>query len=165
MFINGIKNTCHTIGKHLRNCMKRNDVSTNFTRLNHGWNADPNGPEPQVEWYGQNLRLTFYMNYFQFSKFSEKDIGEITFTKCSRFRIGSLNDEGWYRGQSRFKGVNHQWGEFYKIEGDLRSNKAQNDWQIRDDKSTGLNRFLFYFRDEDFECDARSWTLNIIKAK
>ena len=140
-------------------------MSTTFIQLNDGWNAEPNAPDPRVEWHGDDLRLTFLMNAFQFPDYDEDDVGEIIFSDCARFRLGTLNDEGWYRGQGRFRDVPHKWGEFYEVRGELRLDRAPEDWQIRDVGAAGLPHFLFYFRDHDFECDARSWTLRIRRAE
>jgi hypothetical protein len=139
-------------------------MSTTFRQLNHGWNAEPNAPEPKVEWRGADLILKFLMNPFQFPEYGEEDVGQITFADCSRYRLGTLNDEGWYRGQGRFHGVPHQWGEFYEVHGDLRLEAIPDGWQIRTEPVGDRAHFLFYFRDEDFECDARSWSLYVIKA-
>jgi len=140
-------------------------MKTTFTQLNDGWNAEPNGPEPKVEWQGDNLILRFYMNPYQFPEYQEGDIGEIVFRDCSRYRLGTLNDEGWYRGQSRWAGVKHAWGEFYQVVGDLRLSDVPDDWKTRDPNVGNRDHFIFYFRDEDFECDARAWELKIIKAE
>jgi hypothetical protein len=140
-------------------------MSQTFTQLNHGWNAEPNAPNPQAKWEGTSLRLRFRMNPFQFPEYDEDDIGEITFEDCSRFRIGSVNDEGWYRGQGRFGRDGHRWGEFYEVTGGLDPGTAPDDWDICCQDAEGLRHFLFYFRDEDFECVARSWNLRIAKAQ
>lgn len=141
----------------------RKVLKTTFTQLNHGWNAEPNAPEPKAEWRGNDLCLTFRLNAFQFPKYQEGDMGEIIFFDCSRYRFGTLNDEGWYRKQGRFCDVMHQWGEFYRVEGDLRLDRLPDDWKTRDPSATDRQHFLFYFRDEDFECDARDWELKVVK--
>lgn len=138
-------------------------MSTTFHQQNEAWNAEPNSPEPKAEWRGIDLRVTFLMNAFRFPDYAEGDVGEITFEDCSRYRIGTLNDEGWYRGRGRFAGVPHQWGEFYEVRGDLRLDAVPEDWIVRVPESGDRSHYLFYFRDGDFECDARSWTLRIIR--
>lgn len=140
-------------------------MSTAFRQLNEGWNAEPNAPDPKVEWQDGDLRLSFWMNSFQFSIYNEDDIGEVIFNDCSRYRLGPLNDEGWYRKQGRFSDICHQWGEFYEVSGDLRLDAVPNDWNTRVSEAGDRNHYLFYFRDEDFECDARGWTFNIVKAE
>ena len=139
-------------------------VNTSFHKLTKGWNAEPNSPDPKIELDGKTLPLLFYMNLYQFEEYDEDDVGEITFTNCSRYRLGTLNDEGWYRGQSRFVDIAHSWGEFYEIKGDPRMDYTSNDWQIVEHGETDHSHYLFYFRDEDFECCAESWSLRILKA-
>ena len=104
------------------------------------------------------------MNCFQFPEYRAGDIGEITFADCSRYRLGILNDEGWHRGKCRFQSTMHRWGEFYQVDGDLRLDAVADDWHIRDPDTGDRTHFLFYFRSEDFECDARAWRLEIVRA-
>ena len=51
-----------------------------------------------------------------------------------------------------------QCGEFYEITGpdDLRD--LPDDWIIPDVQRNGEHHFLFYFRDETFECLASDWS-------
>ena len=139
-------------------------METIFQQLNVGWNAEPNSPDVKVEWCGPNLLLSFQMNSFQFADFAEGDIGEIVFTDCARFRLGTLNDEAWFKGKSRFTSCRHKWGEFYEIRGDLKLDALISDWESRISVLDGLNHYLFYFRDEDFECDAAGWDFRILQA-
>jgi len=134
-----------------------------FTRLNSGWNAEPNAPAPTVRWSGENLILRFYLNSFQFPQFEEEDLGEITFLHCARYRMGTVNDEGWYRGQCRFSKFAPDWGEFYEVTGNLLLEKVPGDWITHKTDYSDLRHFLFYFRDQEFECDAKSWDLRIPK--
>lgn len=138
-------------------------MSILFTQLNHGWNAEPNAPEVSVSWDGVDLVLRFLMNPFQFPEYSEDEIGKVTFLECSRYRLGTLNDEGWHRGQGRFADVNHRWGEFYEVTGNLRLDRLPDDWEVRIHEPADRRHFLFYFRDEDFECDARDWRFEVFK--
>ena len=140
-------------------------MNPTFTQLNHGWNAEPNAPDPQTDWQGTALLVRFRMNPFQFPEYDEDDIGEILFEDCSRFRIGSVNDEGWYRDQGRFGRNGHSWGEFYEVAGGLDSDIAPDDWLVGCQDGETHRHFLFYFRDEDFESVARSWNLRITKAQ
>ncbi len=67
--------------------------------------------------------------------------------------------EGWYRGQCRFSGIAPEWGEFYEVEGDLLLAQEPNDWKagLAKEPRQGSRHFLFYMRDETFECDAIDW--------
>jgi hypothetical protein len=76
--------------------------------------------------------------------------------------LGATNDEGWYRGQCRFSRLAPSWGEFYEVAGDLLLSKCPNDWRyVSQEPGRALRHFLFYLRDETFECDARAYALDL----
>lgn len=125
-----------------------------FHQLNEGWNADPNAPEPALKVQGQDLVLKFLVNPFQFPGFRSGEIGVLRFVRCERFRLGSTNDEGWYLGQCRFSGLAPRWGEFYAVRGDAALLEMPEDWSFVSASSGCGWHFLFYFRDETFECIA-----------
>jgi hypothetical protein len=130
-------------------------MSPTFVQLNHGWNAEPNAPNPEARPEGDDVVLQFAMNPFQFPDFREGEKGFLRFLDCTRYRLGPTNDEGWYLGQCRFSKIAPSWGEFYAIFGGPRSVEGPDDWVITKGNS-GAKRthFLFYFRDETFECAA-----------
>jgi hypothetical protein len=132
-------------------------MATSFVRLNDGWNAEPNAPEPTVERVGPDLALTFAMNAFQFPQYEEGSRGQILFRDCWRYRLGATNDEGWYMGQCRFSQLVPGWGEFYQVVGDLLLESAKLSWLELAIADPASKHYLFYFRDETFECDARSF--------
>jgi len=101
--------------------------------------------------------LSFKPNPYQYSDYSDVSRIELTFMHCARYRIGSVNDEGWYRGQCRFSRIAPSWGEFYEVAGDLRLQSAPDDWVQVCDLTPTMKHYLFYFRDEEFECDADGW--------
>jgi hypothetical protein len=129
-------------------------MKTTFHRLNEGWNAEPNAPYPSIEVRGEDLVLKFLVNSFRFPTFKEDEIGVLRFVRCERYRLGSTNDEGWYLGQCRFSKLAPEWGEFYMIQGDAALLDAPKDWQSVRPPSGHGQHFLFYFRDETFECVA-----------
>jgi hypothetical protein len=136
---------------------------TSFIKLNVDWNAEPNAPMPQVTVWDGDIVLSFFMNSFRYHQFSEGDIGQIRFRNCWRYRLGRVNDEGWYRGQCRFSRLAPAWGEFYEVGGDLLLDQCPPDWKEVLGKDDAQKHFLFYFRDEEFECDAESWSLSVLK--
>jgi hypothetical protein len=136
-------------------------MKTLFTKLNENWNADPNSPVPIVEIHEKYILLTFAMNPYGNQQFKVGDVGKITFYNCSKYRLGATNDEGWYRGQCRFSKIAPAWGEFYKVSGNLKLADCPADWVEVGQESEGLSHFLFYFRDNTFECNARDWKLEI----
>lgn len=138
-------------------------MSTVFTRLNSGWNAEPNAPEPYITRDGSTLLLGFYLNAFQYPQLNEEDKGILRFHGCSRYRLGATNDEGWYLGQCRFSRVAPAWGEFYELTGDLLLDRAPNDWVVLSEPTGGTRHFLFYLRDNTFECNAEAWSFSVLQ--
>jgi hypothetical protein len=137
---------------------------TTFRQLNAGWNAEPNSPNPQVTIEGADVILTFLLNPFQFPQFDPEDVGKLRFSSCLRYRLGAPNDEGWHRGQCRFSHFAPHWGEFYELGGDLRLAECPDDWIEVCSTLSVPRHFLFYFRDETFECAAFDWDFEVLKA-
>ena len=138
---------------------------TKFRQLNDGWNAEPNAPNPRVVVGGGDVEVTFLMSSFQFPRFRQGDVGRLRFLSCWRYRLGATNDEGWHRGQCRFSKRAPRWGEFYEVDGDLRLEECPQDWVEVGTAREISRHFLFYFRDETFECDASEWSFEILKAE
>ena len=128
-----------------------------FRKLNEGWNAEPNAPSPVVDVDGRDLLLRFYLNPFAYPGFVEADSGILRFKDFSSYRLGSTNDEGWYRGQCRYSKLAPEWGELYQICGDDPLRRLPSDWQRFREEVQSSGHFLFYFRDETFECIADNW--------
>ncbi len=106
------------------------------------------------------------MNSFIHDDVTKDDSGILTFNSVYKYRLGPTNDEGFYRGQCRFSKTGIEWGNFYNIIDSNWENDFPNDEIIinpnfKSDKR--LNHFLFYFRDETFECIAISCELKIKK--
>jgi hypothetical protein len=133
-------------------------TQTTFTKLNDGWNAEPNAPDPSVRIDARDVVLEFTANAFQFAGFGQDQRLRLRFKNATSYRLGPTNDEGWYRGQCRFSMLAPAWGDFYEIAGDLKLDAAPNDWQ-EIAAGRAARHFLFYLRDETFECAASDWTL------
>jgi hypothetical protein len=131
-----------------------------FVKLNGDWNAEPNAPEPEVEQSADTVILRFYLNPWLFPQFSDEDVGALRFTGCSGWRLGRTNDEGWYMGQCRYSRIAPAWGEFYEILGDDPRRNAMNDWHQIGPALNAERHFLFYLRDETFECVATNWSFS-----
>lgn len=133
-------------------------MATKFTQLNREWNAEPNAPQMAVRVDDATLTLSFRAHPWQFPEFVEGQIIRLRFTEVWRYAIGDVNDEGWYRGQCRFSNLAPRWGEFYEVSGNLRLDEFDAEWHVVcEPAANNLRHFLFYFRDENFECDAASW--------
>ncbi|MCR9240810.1 MAG: hypothetical protein NXH87_05465 [Rhodobiaceae bacterium] len=128
-----------------------------FNKLNHRWNADPNDPYPSAQISGADVTVKFLLNIFLYPIFQEGETGSIIFKNCSKYRLGETNDEGWYLGQCRFSKLLPEWGEFYELSGDKHLLDAPNDWQEIAQAPEAQRHYLFYFRDETFECVADRW--------
>ncbi|EKD32835.1 MAG: hypothetical protein ACD_76C00138G0003, partial [uncultured bacterium] len=133
-----------------------------FKQLNTNWNAEPNAPLPKVIIKDNNLILAFELNSFMFDEIKEGDRGELIFKNCSKYRLGTVNDHSFYSGNCRFSKHCPQWGEFYEISGDDHLIDSPKDWVILKDNKN-RKHFLFYFRDEEFECEADDWEYKHIK--
>jgi hypothetical protein len=129
-----------------------------FTRLNDGWNAEPNAPEPRIWVHDTGLILGFLLNPWQFRGFTEEEQGFLGFKQVSKYRLGATNDEGWCLGQCRYSGVAPQWGQFYELTGPDAQRDAPTDWHVVNG-GTGSRHFLFYFRDQTFEVVAEDWNI------
>jgi hypothetical protein len=76
---------------------------------------------------GSSPRLTFYLNGFAYD--AEKgEQGMLSFSDRQVWRLGSPNDEGWYRGQYRYSSLAPEWGEFYELTGEDTLSRLT-DWQ------------------------------------
>lgn len=142
-------------------------VGTHFEKLNIGWDAEPGAPHPEIRVEDHTLILTFYLNPWVFPGVKPGDVGELRFESCWRYRLGDTNDEGWWMRQCRFSVLAPDWGEFYKVEGDLRLERLPSDaWTLLavEPVSTPTHHYLFYFKDDTFECDAESWSFRTIPA-
>jgi hypothetical protein len=140
------------------------DDQLTFAQQNLNWNADPNVPNPIAHVEGADVLLKFFLNSSIYDAFSEGDAGVLRFRDVERYRLGGTNDEGWYLGQCRFSAVAPAWGEFYKITGNDALLQQPTDWKRISQYQQHAQHFLFYFRDETFECRCRDWIFEQIEA-
>lgn len=135
-----------------------------FEQLNIGWNAEPNAPELQIKVVDTDVVIEFYLNAYLYTQFREGDKARIVFHDCLQYRYGHPNDEGFYSyGQSRFKKYGVKWGEFYRVQNSDWEKKFPDPITVSETKAE-RNHYLFYFRDETFECIAASYNMEIISA-
>jgi hypothetical protein len=128
-----------------------------FVRLNDGWNAEPNAPDPRVVIEAGMISLSFFLNPWAYEA-DEEEVGILSFGDCRSWRLGATNDEGWYSGQCRHSAIAPAWGEFYEIAGPDLLAEQPDDWRPVPIVGTGRRHFLFYLRDETFECFAADWS-------
>jgi len=96
------------------------------------------------------------LNSRRFPIFQEEE-GVLRFSAVSKFRLGSTNDEGWYKGQCRYSKIAPNWGEFYELVGDDPVRDTPSDWTVLSGPADGEKHYLFYLRDNTFEAIARDW--------
>jgi hypothetical protein len=129
-----------------------------YIKLNTNWNAEPNAPKVEIKIQGDKLELEFFLNSFIFDHVNEGDKGQLLFTDCNKYSFNSCNDEGYFRGQYRYKNETLPWGEFYELmhDGEI---DFHSDYKMVKDKTNeiGLKHFIFFFRDNTFECIARDF--------
>ncbi len=127
-----------------------------FKHLNNDWNAEPNAPCEKVTVSGQTVRLTFFLNPWAYAA-EEDERACLTFDQCSMWRLGATNDEGWYAGECRYGKAAPAWGEFYELLGEDDQQLTPTDWHITAPLHFQQRHFLFYLRDNMFECFAAEW--------
>lgn len=66
-------------------------------------------------------------------------------------------------GQCRFSRLAPAWGEFYRVSGDSKLLLAPLDWSILPlaVDTSDAEHYLFYFKDETFECVAEGWEVQL----
>ena len=117
-----------------------------FIQLNHGWNGEPNAPDPRVQVDGRWVELRFYLNPWAYEA-QEEEVGFLTFHDVYAWRLGPANDEGWYNGQCRYSLTAPTWREFCEIRRDDPAACRPEDWRRKPPFGIGDRHFLFYFRD------------------
>lgn len=128
-----------------------------WTKLNTNFDAEPNAPTPRVWLNGSSVVVRFFLNPFIWKDVEENQEACLVFHNAHLYRLGSTNDEGFYLGQCRFSGTGIEWGNFYE----LHDSNWRQDFPL--DRVTlspnacaasDFKHYLFYFRDETFECIA-----------
>ncbi len=132
--------------------------------LTKDWNADPNAPEVKLSVDNTAVTLDFYVNAFQFDSFQEGDKARVTFLNCHKYSFNTMNEEGYYKGKYRYNNFRLPWGEFYRLD---------TNWQIDfpNEKTVLIeasdvakqNHFIFFFKDNTFECVAEDCCIEFIQ--
>lgn len=139
-------------------------MSIQFKHLNSTWNAEPNAPNEEVKILGEGIvSLEFFVNPWAYQGYSEGQRIKLTFNQVVKYRLGETNDEGWYRGWCRFGKLAKKWGEFYQVLGFSKQVKEVTDWiNLTKENDVSTNHYLFYLRDNTFECFANSFDFQIV---
>lgn len=130
------------------------------TRLTTDWNAEPNVPDVKLSVDDNIVTLDFYLNAFRYTRFKEDDRAKLKFKNCHKYSFNTMNDEGYYMGQYRYKDIDLPWGEFYKLNSDWRVDFPVKHEVLSDVTDPfKLNHYIFFFRDNTFECVAESYEI------
>jgi hypothetical protein len=127
-----------------------------FERLNDDWNAEPDAPYEKVAVSGTTVRLMFFLNPWAYGA-EEDEKGCLTFEQCSMWRLAATHDEGWYAGQCRYSEAAPAWGKFYELLGEDNHRLTPTDWHGLAPMTPEKRPFLFYLRDNTFECLTEEW--------
>lgn len=135
-----------------------------FIQITENWNADPVSPEIELKVDGIDLIMDIYLNHFRFDRYQEGDKVKIRFRNCSEYSLNTCNDEGYYYGQYRTNPNELPWGEFYEIKRGLDRNMPNPVVKTQNDNSN-RKHFIFFFKDETFECLASEYYLDFYNEK
>ena len=131
-----------------------------YTQFTIDWNADPNSPDVELVVDGTSVIIDFFVNYFIYDNFNKGDKAKITFFNCHKYSFNSMNDEGYFMGQYRYKYNDLPWGEFYRLDTDWETDFPSKQIILTEtvDKKK-LNHYIFFFKDNTFECVAENYQL------
>jgi hypothetical protein len=136
----------------------------NSIRLNTNWNAEPNAPRVKIFIDNNTITLEFFLNYFTYKEFKEGDRCRLRFKNCHKYSFNGMNDEGYYREQYRYKYTELPWGEFYKLETDWQTDfPTEHSILSNLINPNELNHYIFFFKDNTFECVAESYETEFIE--
>ncbi|MGZ5192016.1 MAG: hypothetical protein ACXWCZ_13490, partial [Flavisolibacter sp.] len=123
-------------------------------------------PEVTLMVDNSSVTLNFFVNYFLFDNFNEGDRAKVTFNKCHKYSFNNMNDEGYYMGQYRYKYTDLPWGEFYLLDSDWhRDFPIRQNILLTDPEIKKQHHYIFFFKDNTFECVAEEYQLEFIKAQ
>ena len=134
----------------------------NYKLLNLNWNAEPNVPNDKLYRNADNLILEFELNYFIFESFHKDQTGRLTFKGCHKYAYGGTNDEGYFKGQLRYKNADLPYGDFYELETDWINDFPKEAVIIDSDiKNRKLKHYIFIMKENIFECVAEDYEFSV----
>jgi hypothetical protein len=130
-----------------------------YIKLNKNWNADPTKPEPVVSVDQNTVELNFYLNPLLFPHIDEGDKGIIRFNDVHAYKLETITEEEYVKGQFRFKNEALPWGKLYELPNSGWRNDFPEDKVVVNEslKATKLKHFIFFLPDHIFECIAAEY--------
>ena len=129
-----------------------------YKKLNTDWNADRNVPIPKIKVLNNDVLIEFRLN----PNMKHADKGLLTFFNCYAYRLDTTNDEGYFMGQFRFKQEQLPWGEFYELS-NTKWEDSPEDKVMGNPQNKNLKQFIFFFKDDTFECLAERFEFKYLK--
>ena len=142
----------------------RPEKQIDFVKITKDWNADPVSPEIELSINGLDLIMDIYLNHLVFDNHKEGDKAKIQFKNCSEYSLNTCNDEGYYYGQYRTYPSELPWGEFYEIKSGMDRNYPEPIIKIQDN-NLEKRHYIFFFKDETFECLASGFDVEFYNEK
>lgn len=134
-------------------------------KLTTDWNAEPNSPDVRLFVEGNDVILEFYLNYFAYERFREGEKARLTFPNCHKYSFNTMNDEGYYSGHYRYSDSELPWGGFYNLNSKWQSDFPSPSVTLNSDSSReNLKHYIFFFKDNTFECVAETYELKFLAA-
>ena len=123
------------------------------SKLNKNWSIEPNAPNPEISLIDAGIELRFALNHLAFEHIDEGEHGKMVFDQVYAYRVDFTDREAYLRGEYRFKNDEVPWGEFYELRStrwnDFPEERIVLDHEIN---KNDLRHFIFFFRDQIFEC-------------
>ncbi len=130
-------------------------VKNDFIKLNDGWDAEPNAPGLNIVLNNNDVVIVFLLD-------DEVTKLQIVFSNCFQYRIGKPNMDDFYLRKSKFNQYGIEWGNFYLINNSNWREEFPEAIKVGGN-DRDLKHFIYYFRDETFECIASSYNVEMIK--
>ncbi|MBL7869463.1 MAG: hypothetical protein JNM71_15715 [Flavobacterium lindanitolerans] len=132
-----------------------------FKKLNNDFDADPNAPDPKISLLGNHVVLSFSLNSFLWDNVSEGETGTLTFLNCLQYRLGKPDSDSYHR--YRYYQSDVEYFDFYLVENstwikDFPIDKKIHNSSILNEFRSKLKHFVFFFRDNTFECVATGYS-------
>ena len=133
-------------------------MKSTYKKLNLDFDAEPNAPNPIVTENSESLSLTFLLNPFIWDNVKDDEQAKLIFNKVYAYRIGSPGSDN-FKDFRYFDSEIDNYG-FYQIENSKWKSDFPDDKKIVNNTfvdSSDLNHFVFFFRDNTFECIANEY--------